>query len=326
LDDALTAARQRGKTVVSLLGHGGRLIAVVVPPEGTARIEPLGGLDTIEVAVRRVRADMIASARTATAHPLRSSVDRSLLRGLQLLDSVVLPDHWDTEGLVIVPPTQLGLVPWRMLPRLAGADVTVATTVTGWGRASVRIERPRVAAVAGPGLPAADEEAARVARTWPSGVWTPAADSTGRGLIDELVGRDVVHVAAHGEHQSENPLFSSLRLGDGLVFAHEFEHQPLRASLVVLSACDAGRVTPRPGDEGLGLTASLIELGVGTIVAPVSVVPDDLAGQLMGEVHDLLVNGTTVSRAVAMATADKPLAAASFQCFGGDWVALPSSL
>jgi CHAT domain-containing protein len=52
---------------------------------------------------------------------------------------------------------------------------------------------------------------------------------------------DLVHVAAHGTHQADSPLFSSLRLADGPVFAHELDADTVRASHVVLSACEVGR-------------------------------------------------------------------------------------
>ena len=61
-----------------------------------------------------------------------------------------------------------------------------------------------------------------------------------------------MHVAAHGTHQQESPLFSSLRVADGPLYAYELDAGDRPAPCVVLSACEAGLSTVRPGDEGLG--------------------------------------------------------------------------
>jgi CHAT domain-containing protein len=129
----------------------------------------------------------------------------------------------------------------------------------------------------------------------------------------------VVHLAAHGEHHLQNPLFSSLRVGDGPVFAHEMEGQALRATHVVLSACDAGRVSVRRGEEPLGLTASLLALGVPTVVAAGSPVPDAVAHPVMSDYHRHLAEGLDAATALARATEHADLLGASFTCYGSGW-------
>jgi CHAT domain-containing protein len=74
-------------------------------------------------------------------------------------------------------------------------------------------------------------------------------------------------VAAHGVHQPENPLFSSIRMVDGPVFAHELEQAARAPEHVVLSACEVGLATIRPGDEPLGLASVLLHLGTRSVVA-----------------------------------------------------------
>ena len=58
-------------------------------------------------------------------------------------------------------------------------------------------------------------------------------------------------------------------MGDGPVFAHEFQRTGIAAEHVVLSSCEVGRTHVRAGDESLGLTASLLATGVRTVVAAV---------------------------------------------------------
>ena len=94
-----------------------------------------------------------------------------------------------------------------------------------------------------------------------------------------MPGSRILHLAAHGVHQTENPLFSSLRLVDGPLFAHELDQTANTPEHVVLSACELGLATVRPGDEALGLTSVLLHLGTRSVVAGVARVGDDVAGR-----------------------------------------------
>ena len=89
-------------------------------------------------------------------------------------------------------------------------------------------------------------------------------------LLDAASGADLLHVAAHGTHDVENPLFSSLELTDGLVFGHDLTRLSTAPRHVVLSACDLGLATARPGAESLGMTAALLHGGTRSVVAGVA--------------------------------------------------------
>jgi len=96
------------------------------------------------------------------------------------------------------------------------------------------------------------------------------------------------------------------------------------ASHVVLSACEVGRATVRVGDESLGLAAVLLSLGVRTVVAATSRIPDELAAEAMTAYHRRLATGVDSALALAEATAGLPLAARAFSCLGADWRAAPT--
>ena len=136
-------------------------------------------------------------------------------------------------------------------------------------------------------------------------------------LVDALARPGVVHVAAHGTHQVESPLFSSLVLHDGPVFAHELQPTGVRADHVVLSACEVGLTSPRPGHESLGLALSLLSLGARSVVAAVSPVPDDVAATTMTRHHELLASGLPSDEALARAVAETDDVAAAFLNLGG---------
>ena len=122
---------------------------------------------------------------------------------------------------------------------------------------------------------------------------------------------------ARGTHQVESPLFSSLVLHDGPVFAHELQPTGVRADHVVLSACEVGLTTPRPGHESLGLALSMLSLGARSVVAAVAPVPDDVAATTMSRHHELLASGLPSDEALARAVAETDDVAAAFLNLGG---------
>jgi CHAT domain-containing protein len=88
----------------------------------------------------------------------------------------------------------------------------------------------------------------------------------------------------------------------------------------VLSACELGLATIRPGDEGLGLTSVLLRLGTHSVVAGVARVEDEVAARTMIAYHQRLAAGADSAAALAEATtALDGAAAAPFVCFGAAW-------
>ncbi|NUS50461.1 MAG: CHAT domain-containing protein, partial [Nocardioidaceae bacterium] len=164
----------------------------------------------------------------------------------------------------------------------------------------------------------ADDEARRVQASWPGARLLVGDDASTERVRPTLTDADVVHVAAHGTHQQESPLFSSLRLVDGPLYAYELEAGERPAPCVVLSACEAGLATVRPGDEGLGLTSVLLHLGSRSVLAGVARVRDDVAARVMEDVHRSMAAGTASPTALAEALSREE-GVAPFVAFGAAW-------
>ena len=145
----------------------------------------------------------------------------------------------------------------------------------------------------------------------------PAA--TGRAVLDAIPSGGLVHIAAHGHHERGNPLFSGVKLADGLLFGYDFAPNPSLPGQVVLSSCDVGQTDERPGGEPLGLVAALVRSGVPTVVTGTSLIADSVAEATMVGYHELLLSGAApaeaLAAAVAAARADTGLPA-PFSCFG----------
>jgi tetratricopeptide (TPR) repeat protein len=305
-------------TLVSFSRVGRALHAVVVSASGL-RLVPVGDAGEIDEQVRRVRADLDVIALPLLPTPLRDAVQASLTRSLTLLDRALLAPLTVSGRLVVVSTGVLGQLPWGLLPGLRGVPVVVTPSVTAWLRAaSAATPRSRrVVAIAGPGVGRGADEAAGVARTWaqrrPRRLTGDQA--TAAAVTDALGGARLAHVAAHGVHQTENPLFSSVRLADGPLFAHELDQSARMPDHVVLSACELGLATVRPGDEALGLTSVLLHLGTRCVVAGVARVGDESAASTMAGYHDRLRAGHDSALALAETLAELPRPQ-PFVCFG----------
>ena len=226
-------------------------------------------------------------------------------------------------------PTQgMASVPWRLLPSMHDRPVVVTSSLSRWVHDSGYAggSPAAVGVTAGPGLTRSRLEAAAIHRAWSDAGRLVRTGADGAGslgssaeLVDLLGTCGVVHVAAHGVHEEQSPLFSSLRMTDGPVFAHEFP-RPVAAEHVVLSACDVGRARASSGNESLGITSALISLGARSVVAAVAPVPDEVAATVMVRYHRLLATGVGAAEALTEASADRPDAAV-FTVFGADWSA-----
>lgn len=296
-----------GQVLADLLVHRGELVAVRVDHDGS-RLVPLGAAAPAQEAVRRVHADLEVLANPLVPADLRAVVGRSMDRGLAAISerfAPVLPD--DDRTLVVVAGGWLGVVPWTMLPARRGRPTVVAPSVRHWlSHAGTGPAEPaRVTAVAGPGLALAEREAHEVAGLWPGAAAVVGAEATVARTADLFAEPGLVHLAAHGRHEPENPLFSSVRMADGPLFAHELDAAGTPPHLVLLSSCEVGRASARAGGEALGLASVLLRTGVGCVVAAIAPLPDETALTVMTRTHELLREGRGVAEALVTATEER---------------------
>lgn len=291
-----------GTTVLDVLEHRGRLLAVRVTARGSTLLD-LGDAAPVREQTRRTLADLEVVANPMVPGPLRVAAERSLGHGLgrlgRTLDAAVRTD----DQLVVVVSGWLGLVPWSMLPGRAGRATVVAPSARHWltHSGSATGAPARVSAAAGPGLRHAQEEVEEVGRLWPGSTILVGAQATCAEAIDMLGAPGIVHLAAHGRHEPDNPLFSSVRMSDGPLFAHELDPATGAPELVILSSCEVGRASVRPGGEALGLASVLLRGGVGCVVAAVAPLADETALRVMTRTHESLSAGTPVAAAIAEA-------------------------
>jgi CHAT domain-containing protein len=115
----------------------------------------------------------------------------------------------------------------------------------------------------------------------------------------------VLHLTCHAQFRFDNPLFSSLKLGDGWFTARDAYGLKLSCGLVTLSACETGMNAIAPGDELMGLARGFLSAGSPTVMMSLWTIDDDATTELMVEFYSELVR--TKSPATALRTAQMKL-------------------
>lgn len=310
---AALAAAGSDAVVADLVLEGDDVLAVRVSATGT-RLVPLASRTTVAEQVRRARADLAVLSNVLIPVPMREAAVASLTRTLTVLDESLVAPLGATGDLHVAARDLLLALPWASLPSRKG----LRTWANSW--VDLRVGEPTRRAdealvVAGPGLRFSGAEAKLVASAWEGAEALAGEDATCAAVVEGMRTAGVVHLAAHGTHETDNPLFSSLRLADGPLFAHELDGIDLHGVVVVLSACEVGLSTPRIGGESLGLTSVLLRLGARAVIASVAPLRDDVAARVMPALHAELRDGAMPGTALARAVADEP-EPVPLVCFG----------
>lgn len=251
---------------------------------------------------------------------------RTLDERLSALSERLLRDplaKTDAERIVLTGPGVLAGLPWGMLPAMKGRAFTLAGSASHWLRGQPAGSTPkadgdvltRTGFVVGPGVPRGEDEIRTAATAWAAPVVLRGGAVTADRISTLSAEVDLLHIAAHGRHAVDNPLFSGLELLDGTLFGYDIDRMSKVPQVVILSACEVGRSTVRWGEEAIGMTRSWLHAGAQCVIAAPVLVADDDACELLGGIHTGLASGR--APAVALAEASHALGiVAPFQCHG----------
>src|ERR1700677_1878120 len=116
-------------------------------------------------------------------------------------------------------------------------------------------------------------------------------------------GRDsrTIHIATHGYFRQDNPMFSSIRLGDSHLSLYDIYHLHLPAELIVLSGCATGLNVVTPGDELIGLVRGLLQAGAQSLVLSLWDVHDESTKDFMIAFYTRLQQGQSKPAAMQAA-------------------------
>ena len=172
-----------------------------------------------------------------------------------------------SDRLVIVPHDDLHHVPFEVLQDPADGhyvgerfDITYAPSASILLnlKRSAPLAGGRLLAVANPTLAGAPAEARTISRLF--GAQSKVSDDTlalERDVKTWVRDFDVIHLAVHGKF-ADDPMLSTAAEMFGLPLENR--------RLVVLAACETGRVEATHGNEILGIERALLYAGAGTLV------------------------------------------------------------
>ncbi|AJP05957.1 tetratricopeptide repeat protein [Streptomyces cyaneogriseus subsp. noncyanogenus] len=271
--------------------------------------------------VRRFQAGLLAEAEREAehvqaglrrlAHPgagARLPLVEAAGRRLQELLLGPVADRLGPGPVVVVPPGRLHRVPWALLPALRERVVSVSPSASSWLRA--RETAPpsggRHVLVRGPGLVSEGAEVPELAARYGRPTVLEGDAARVPRVLRELDGAALAHIAAHGAFRADSPLFSSLRMADGPLIVHDFEHLARSPYRIILSCCDTARFASVGADELLGLVTALLPLGTAGVVACSVPVNDAAVVPLMVALHKGLAAGLSLAQALRDARAALP--------------------
>ena len=301
---------------------------VVTVADGRASLHDLGPVERVTAEIDWLRFGLQRLAVDGAAgRDVRRPLDGVARSAAKLDEFLIAPlaARLGDRSLVIVPTAALHALPWSTLPSLHGRPLAIAPSASAWhARATTTPPPGDVVLVAGPEVERAGAELDALQRLYPSAQRLEGDGAGAAAVLSALDGARLAHVAAHGTFRGDNPLFSSLRVGDGPVTVYDLEALGRAPSTLVLSACESGLSGVRPGDELMGLASALLALGTNVLVASIVPVPDEATRLLMTAFHERLADGDPAATALAAAqervAADGPAglaSAAGFLCLGG---------
>ncbi len=311
------------RALVQLVRLGGRLHAVTVA-DGQPRLRTLADAGEVDREVESLRFSLRSLAMARPGSRTQAAMGGVCAQVAERLDAWLIAPLRDDIGdrpLVLVPTGELHALPWSLLPSLAARPLTVAPSLRLWHRAAGEARaypEPRSVLVAGPRLPAAEQEIAALHARHPDARCLTGETATVADVAAALDGADSAHIAAHGRFRDDNPLFCSLELADGALTVYDLERLDRAPRRLVLSSCESGLSAVRAGDELMGFTAAVLALGTATVIAAVVPVPDEATHGLMLALDEELAAGAPPALALVRARQQTPqgVAPAAFVCFG----------
>lgn len=296
-----------------------RVVALVVTADAVKRVD-LGDSGSLRGMLGGLLPDLDVAA-THLPGPLGAAVRGDLVdRMARLSNMLVAPliDYIGDSPVVLTPSAVLAPVPWTLLTGFVGRPVTVAQSATTWlARRATPVRLDSAGFVAGPRVMRAPDEVAVSAASWPGARCLTGDEASAEAVASLAQEVDVLHIAAHGRHSAENPLFSGVELTDGAWHGYDIDLLAAVPDVVLLSACEVGRSNVRWGEELIGLVGAWLHAGTRVVIASPAVVADEVAHKVFSDLHAGLAKGLVPAEALAGAVpaADADSAPAPFVCF-----------
>jgi CHAT domain-containing protein len=229
-----------------------------------------------------------------------------------LYDLLLRPieDRLGTGRLVVVPHRALHYVPFHALYNgsqyiIEQREVSYAPSATMLHLCLARpqgpLQRALLVGVSEAPMLGVIQEVQTLAALFEQATVLIDSEATVAAIRAQATAADVLHLACHGQFRPDNPLFSSLRLGDGWLTVYDAYSLDLQCQLVTLSACETGMSIIAPGDELIGLTRGFFSTGAPSLLASLWAIDDESATAYMSNFYERLCAGERPAAALRQA-------------------------
>jgi tetratricopeptide (TPR) repeat protein len=116
-------------------------------------------------------------------------------------------------------------------------------------------------------------------------------EATEERLRELSTNASIIHIASHGSFRSDNPMFSSIQLGDTWLSLFDIYNLRTSAELVTLSGCGTGMSKVVGGDELIGLVRGFLYAGARSLVVSLWDIHDQTTATFMKNFYSHLAAG-----------------------------------
>jgi CHAT domain-containing protein len=220
----------------------------------------------------------LGAAKTAPAVKFDDSMSRQLF--LFLIQPALT--YIKSQHIIIVPQEELASIPFQSLLDPATGKFLGETYALSYAPSATvlatldqrsNLKNGRLLAVADPAIADASAEVEAIGKFYPGRSKVVSKDPLSKAEVGSLMSDyNAVHLSVHGKFNASDPLLSYLEFkpsppADGHLTAAEMFGLPLQKnSLIVLSACETGKVQETHASEALGMVRSLLYAGASTLV------------------------------------------------------------
>jgi len=230
----------------------------------------------------------------------------------ELYDLLIAPiqTQLEAEHLIIVPHTFLHYLPFHALfdgKRHLIDRFAISYAPSGSVFAACQAKEHSggqaglVLAVPDARAPYIEEEGRFVAAAMNNAALFVGEDATEERLRSLGPQSRFIHIATHGYFREDNPMFSSIRLGNSLLSLFDLYQLQLNAELVTLSGCGTGMNVVVGGDELIGLVRGLLYAGAQTLMVSLWEVHDQSTAEFMRDFYSFYWGAKDKSEAVRQA-------------------------
>jgi CHAT domain-containing protein len=238
----------------------------------------------------------------------------SLVRATQahlkeLYDELVAPfqERLKAGHLVFVPHGLLHYVPFHALFDGQGHLIDRHTVSYSPSASIYALCQTRSANVSGqslvlgipdPQAPAISEEVQALASVLPQPKVFVGREASEEILRSKGPVSQFIHIATHGHFRQDNPMFSSIRLGNSFLSLYDLYQLKLPVELMTLSGCSTGLNVVAAGDELIGLARGLLHAGAQSLVLSLWDVHDRSTAEYMRAFYGFLQQGKSKAEAL----------------------------